>query len=147
MPVKEVKKRKTSESSTPLQEHEEGVETIVDVPREHEIKQIPQEESLLSPELSSPHQSHVQDMPPQRHSPRIKDQTVTEPIAATPLEFVHPGTECKAARIETPQNPSSEGNQCISRKLLLGTPLGANPQPSTSTGRENVKKNSSKGCS
>ena len=56
-----------------------------------------------------------------------------------PLEFVHPGTECKAARIETPQNPSSERNQCISIKLLLGTPLGTNPQPSTSTGGENVK--------
>ena len=56
-----------------------------------------------------------------------------------PLEFVHPGTECKAATIETPQNPSSEQNQCISRKLLLGTPLGANPQQSTSMGGENVK--------
>ena len=78
-------------------------------------------------------------MPPRRRSPRIKDQRVTEPIAATPLEFVHPGTECKAARIETPQNPSSERNQRISRKLLLGTPLGANPQQSTSTGGENVK--------
>ena len=56
-----------------------------------------------------------------------------------PLEFVHPGTERKAVRIETPQNPSSERNQRISRKLLLGTPLGANPQQSTSTGGENVK--------
>ena len=56
-----------------------------------------------------------------------------------PLEFVHPGTERKAARIETPQNPSSEWNQRISRKLLLGTPLGPNPQQSTSTGGENVK--------
>ena len=138
-PVKEVKKHKTGESSTLLQEHEEGVETIVEVPREHEIEEIPQEESLLSPELSTPHRSHVQDMPPRRHSPHVKDQTVTEPIAAMPLEFVHPGTECKAARIETPQNPSSERNQRISRKLFLGTPLGANPQQSTSTGGENVK--------
>ena len=62
-----------------------------------------------------------------------------------PLEFVHPGTERKAARIETPQNPSSERNQRISRKLLLGTPLGANPQQSTSTGGENVKTIPAKG--
>ena len=61
-----------------------------------------------------------------------------------PLEFVHPGTERKAARIETPQNPSSEQNQRISRKLILGTPLGANPQLSTSTG-ENVKTIPAKG--
>ena len=122
-----------------LREHEERVETIVDVPCEHEIKEIPQEESLLSPELSTPHQSRVQDMPPRRHSPCIKDQTVTEPIASMPLEFVHPGSEHTAARIETPQNPSSERNQRISRKLLLGTPLGANPQQSTSTGGENMK--------
>ena len=117
----------------------------MDVSCEHEIEEIPQDESLLSPELSTPHQSHVQDTPPRRHSPHVKDQTVTEPIAATPLEFVHPGTECKAARIETPQNPSSEWNQCISRKLLLGTPLGANPQQSTSTGGENVKTIPAKG--
>ena len=66
-----------------------------------------------------------------------------------PLEFVHPRTECKAVRIETPQNPSSEWNQHISRKLLLGTPLGANPQPSTSTGGErgkNVKTIPAKGA-
>ena len=138
-PVKEAKKRKTGESSMPLQEHEERVETIVDVPCEHEIEEIPQEESLLSPELTTPHQSRVQDTPPRRRSPCIKDQTVTEPIAAMPLEFVHPGSERTAVRIETPQNPSSERNQCISRKLLLGTPLGANPQQSTSTGGENVK--------
>ena len=143
--VKEVKKRKTGESSTPLPEHDESVETIVDVPREHEIEQIPQEESLLAPKLSTPHQSRVQDTPPRRRSPRIKDQTVTEPIPATPLEFVHPGTERKAVRIETPQNPSSERNQRISRKLILGTPLGANPQPSTSTGGENVKTIPAKG--
>ena len=42
-PVKESKKRKTGESSMPLQEHEERVETIVDVPCEHEIEEIPQE--------------------------------------------------------------------------------------------------------
>ena len=85
-------------------------------------------------------------MPPQRRSPRIKDQTVTEPIAATPLEFVHPGTERMALRIETPQNPSSEWNQCISRIVLVGTPLGANPQQSTSTGGENVKTIPAKGA-
>ena len=137
-PVKEAKKRKTGESSMLLQEHEERVETIVDVPRE--MEQIPQDESLLSPELTTPHQSHVQDTPPQRRSPRVRDQSVTEPIPATPLEFVHPGTERKAAKIETPQNPSSERNPLISRKLVLGTPLGANPQQSTSTGVENIKK-------
>ena len=71
-PVKEVKKRKTGESSMPLQEHKERVETIVDVPHEHEIEEIPQEESLLPPELSTPHQSHVQDTPPQKCSQRIK---------------------------------------------------------------------------
>ena len=71
---------------------------------------FPQEESLLSPELTTPHQSRVQDTPPRRRSPRIKDQTVTEPIPAMPLEFVHPGIENTAARIETPQNPSSERN-------------------------------------
>ena len=130
----------------PLREHEECVETIVNVPREHEIEEIPQEESLLSPELSTPHQSHVQDTPPQRCSLRIKDQTVTEPIAAKPLEFVHPGSECMAARIETSQTPSSERNQRISRKLLLGTPLGTNPQQSTSTGGENVKTFPAKGA-
>ena len=130
----------------PLREHEERVETIVDVPREHEMEQIPQEESLLSPELTTPHQSRVQDMPPRRHSPRIKNQTVTEPIPSTPLEFVHPGIENMAARIETPQNPSSERNQRISRKLVLGTPLGANPQQSTSTGGENVKTIPGKGA-
>ena len=138
-PLKEAKKRKTGESSMPLREHEEHVETIVDVPREHEMEQIPQEESLLSPELTTPYQSRVQDTPPRRRSPCIKDQTVTEPIPATPLEFVHPGIENMAARIETPQNPSSEWNQLISRKLILGTPLGANPQQLTSTGGENVK--------
>ena len=83
-------------------------------------------------------------MPPGRRTPCIKDQTVTEPIPAMSLEFVHPGTERKAARIETPQNPSSERNQRISRKLILGTPLGANPQPLTSTG-ENVKTIPAKG--
>ena len=93
-----------------LREHKERVETIVDVPREHEMEQIPQEESLLSPELTTPHQSHVH------------------------------------ARIETPQNPSSERNQFISRKLVLGTPLGANPQQSTSTGGENVKTIPGKGA-
>ena len=103
------------------------------------MEQIPQEESLLSPELTTPHQSCVQDTPPRRRSPCIKDQTITEPIPATPLEFVHPGIENTAARIETPQNPSSEQNPLISRKLILGTPLGANPQQSTSTGGENVK--------
>ena len=138
-PLKEAKKRKTGESSMPLQEHEECVETIVDVPREHEMEQIPQEESLLSPELTTPHQSRVQDTPPRRRSPRVRDQSITEPIPATPLEFVHPGTEHKAAKIETPQNPSSERNPLISRKLVLGTPLGANPQQSTSTGGENIK--------
>ena len=111
------------------------------------MEQIPQEESLLSPELTTPHQSCVQDMPPQRHSPRIKNQTVTEPIPTMPLEFVHPGIEHMAARIETPQNPSSEQNQRISRKLVLGTPLGANPQQSTSTGGENVKTIPGKGAS
>ena len=85
-------------------------------------------------------------MPPRRCSPRIKNQTVTEPIPATPLEFVHPGIEHTAARIETPQNPSSERNQHISRKLVLGTPLGANPQQSTSTGGENVKTIPGKGA-
>ena len=74
-PLKEAKKRKTGESSMPLREHEECVETIVDVPREHEMEQIPQEESLLSPELTTPHQSRVQDTPPRTHSPRIKDQS------------------------------------------------------------------------
>ena len=49
-------------------------------------------------------------------------------------------------RIETPQNPSSERNQLISRKLVLGTPLGANPQQSTSTGGENVKTIPGKGA-
>ena len=130
----------------PLREHKERVETIVDVPHEHEMEQIPQEQSLLSPELTTPHQSRVQDMPPRRCSPCIKDQTVTEPIPATPLEFVHPGIENTAARIETPQNPSSERNQRISRKLILGTPLGANPQQSTSTGGENVKTIPGKGA-
>ena len=134
----------------PLQEHEERVETIVDVPREMEQipqdQQIPQDESLLSPELTTPHQSCVQDTPPQRRSPRVRDQSVTEPIPATPLEFVHPGTERKAAKIETPQNPSSEQNPLISRKLVLGTPLGANPQQSTSTGVENIKKIPGKGA-
>ena len=57
-----------------------------------------------------------------------------------PLEFVHPGIENTAVRIETPQNPSSEQNLLISRKLILGTPLGKNPQQSTSTGGENIKK-------
>ena len=145
-PLKEAKKRKTGESSMPLREHEERVETIVDVPCEHEMEQIPQEESLLSPELTTPHQSRVQDTPPRRRSPRIKNQTVTEPIPATPLEFVHPGIENTAARIETPQNPSSERNPLISRKLVLGTPLGANPQQSTSTGGENVKTIPGKGA-
>ena len=145
-PLKEAKKRKTGESSMPLREHEERVETIVDVPREHEMEQIPQEESLLSPELTTPHQSCVQDTPPRRHSPRIKNQTITEPIPATPLEFVHPGIENMAARIETPQNPSSEWIQRISRKLILGTPLGTNPQQSTSTGGENVKTIPGKGA-
>ena len=56
-----------------------------------------------------------------------------------PLEFVHPGMENTAARIETPQNPSSEWNPLISRKLILTTPFGANPQQSTSTGGENIK--------
>ena len=98
-----------------------------DVPHEHEIEQNPQKESLLCPELTTPHQSRVQDTPTRRHSPRIKDQTVTEPIPGTPLEFVHPGIENTAARIETPQNPSSERNLLISRKLVLGTPLGTNP--------------------
>ena len=56
-----------------------------------------------------------------------------------PLEFVHPGIENTAVRIETPQNPSSERNPLISRKLILTTPLGANPQQSTSTGGENIK--------
>ena len=145
-PLKEAKKHKTSESSMPLREHKERVETIVDVPREHEMEQIPQEESLLSPELTTPHQSRVQDTPPRRHSPRIKNQTVTGPIPATPLEFVHPGIENTAVRIETPQNPSSERNQRISRKLVLGTPLGANPQQSTSMGGENVKTIPGKGA-
>ena len=63
-PLKEAKKRKTGESSMPLREHEERVETIVDVPREHEMEQIPQDESLLSPELTTPYQSRVQDTPP-----------------------------------------------------------------------------------
>ena len=144
-PLKEAKKCKTGESSMPLQEHEERVETIVNVPREHEMEQIPQDESLLSPELTTPHESRVQDTPPRRRSPRVRDQSVTEPIPATPLEFVHPGTECKAAKIETPQNPSSERNPLISRKLVLGTPLGANPQQSTSTGGENIKKIPGKG--
>ena len=130
----------------PLREHKECVETIVDVPREHEMEQIPQEESLLSPELTTPHQSHVQDTPPRRRSPHVRDQTITEPIPATPLEFVHPGIENMAARIETPQNPSSERNPLISRKLVLGTPLGANPQQSTFTGGENIKKIPGKGA-
>ena len=47
--------------------------------------------------------------------------------------------ENTAARIETPQNPSSERNPLISRKLVLTTPFGANPQQSTSTGGENIK--------
>ena len=110
------------------------------------MEQIPQEESLLSPELTTPHQSCVQDTPPRRRSPRIKNQIVTEPIPATPLEFVHPGIENTAARIETPQNPSSERNQRISRKLVLGTPLGTNPQQSTSMGGENVKTIPAKGA-
>ena len=92
-PLKEAKKRKTGESSMPLREHEERVETIVDVPREDEMEQIPQDKSLLSPQLTTPYQSCVQDTPPRRHSPCIKDQTVTEQIPATPLEFVHPGIE------------------------------------------------------
>ena len=110
------------------------------------MEQIPQEESLLSPELTTPHQSHVQETPPRTCSPHIKDQTVTEPIPAMPLEFVHPGIENTAARIETPQNSSSEQNPLISRKLVLGTPLGANPQQSTSTGGENVKTIPGKGA-
>ena len=138
-PHKGAKKHKTGESSMPLREHKERVETIVDVPREHEMEQIPQDKSLLSPELTTPYQSRVQDTPPRRHSPCIKDQTVTEPIPAMPLEFVHPGMENTAARIETPQNPSSERNPLISRKLVLTTPFGANPQQSTSTGGENIK--------
>ena len=146
LPLKEAKKHKTGESSMPLRKHEERVETIVDVPREHEMEQIPQEESLLSPELTTPHQSRVQDTPPRRCSPRIKNQTVTEPIPATPLEFVHPGIEHTAARIETPQNPSSEWNQHISRKLLLGTPLGANPQVNI-YGRRECENSSREGCS
>ena len=145
-PIKESKKHKTDESSMPLREHEERVETIVNVPCEHEIEEIPQEESLLSPELSTPHQSRVQDTPPRRRSPRIKDQTVTQQIPSTLLEFVCPGSEHTAVRIETPQNTSSERNQHISRKLLLGTPLAANPQHSTSTGGENVKTIPAKGA-
>ena len=47
--------------------------------------------------------------------------------------------ENTAARIETPQNPSSEWNPLISRKLILTTPFGANPKQSTSTGGENIK--------
>ena len=101
---------------------------------------------FFSPELSTPHQSCVQDTPPRRRSPRIKDQTVTEPIPSMPLEFVHPGSEHTAVRIETPQNPSSERNKHISRKLLLGTPLAANPQHSTSMGGENVKTIPAKGA-
>ena len=139
-PLKEAKKRKTGESSMPLREHKERVETIVDVPSEHVMEQIPQEESLLSPELTTPHQSRVQDTPPRRRNPHVRDQSVTEPIPATPLEFVHPGIENTTARIETPQNPSSEQNPLILRKLVLGTPLGANPKQSTSTGGENIKK-------
>ena len=59
---------------------------------------------LLSPELSTPHQSRVQDTPQQRCSPHIKDQTVTQQIPSMPLEFVHPGSEHTVARKETPQN-------------------------------------------
>ena len=110
------------------------------------MEQIPQDESLLSPELTTPHESRVQDTPPRRHSPHVRDQSVTEPIPAMPLEFVHPGTERKAVKIETPQNPSSERNPLISRKLVLGTPLGTNPQQSTSTGGENIKKIPGKGA-
>ena len=142
-PLKQSKKRKTGESSMPLQEHEERVETIVYVPREHEMEEIAQDESLLSPELTTP---HVQNIPPRRRSPRVRDQSITEPIPATPLEFAHRGTERKGAKIKTPQNPSSERNPLISRKLVLSTPLGANPQQSTSTGGENIKKIPGKGA-
>ena len=110
------------------------------------MEQIPQDESLLSPEFTTPHQSRVQDTPPRRRSPRIKNQTVTQPIPSMPLEFVHPGIEHTAARIETPQNPSIEWNQRISRKLVLGTPLDTNPQQSTSMGGDNVKTIPAKGA-
>ena len=135
--VEKVKRRKTGESSILLHNEDEPVERIVDVPREHEIEQIPEQEAPVDPQLVTPEQSCLQDTPPDtppRRSPHIKHQEVTQQIAPTPLAFVHPGTVRQAARTETPQNPSTKWNQRISRKLNLGTPSGTNPQPSTLTG-------------
>ena len=140
--VEEVKRRKTGESSIPLHEEDEPVERIVDVPREHEIEQIPEQEAPVDPQLVTPEQSCLQDTPPDtplRRSPHIKHQEVSQQIAPTPISFVHSGTVCQAARTETPQNPSTKQNQHISRKLNLRTPSGTNPQPSTSTGGDNPK--------
>ena len=62
-----------------------------------------------------------------------------------PLQSIHHGTQCKAARIETPQNPSTQRNQGIPRKLILCTPRGPTLQPSTSTGGTNPKTVPAKG--
>ena len=51
----------------------------------------------------------------------------------------------KAARIETPQNPSTQRNPGIARKLILRTAGGPTPQPSTSTGGTHAKKFPAKG--
>ena len=72
-----------------------------------------------------------------RRSPRINQEEVTEEIAAMPLQSVHHGMQCKACRIETPHNLSTQQNPGITRKLILPNPQGPTPQvpqPSTSTG-------------
>ena len=124
-----------------MEEKDEPVEKIVDVPREHEIEEIHEEEAPLDPQLCSPQQSRLQDTPPDtppRRSPRIKNQQVTQQNPPMPLEQ-DAGTQCKAVRLETPHNPSTERNKGISRKLILHTPSGRNPQPSTLTGGNNPK--------
>ena len=84
-------------------------------------------------------------MPRPRHSPCINKEEVTEEIAAMPLQSIHHGMQHKAARIETPQNPSIQRNQGIARKLILCTPRGPTPQPSTLTGGTIPKTVSGKG--
>ena len=130
-------KRKHADS---VEDEDESVEKIVEVPSEYQVEEIAEEEAPVDPELFTPQPSHVQDtLPRPRHSPRKNKPEVTEEIPPTPLQFSDPGTQGKAARIETPQNPSTKQNQQISRQLILHSPLGPNPQPSTSTGTSDPK--------
>ena len=126
------------ESSTLFQEEEEPVD--VDVAHQYEIGHITEQQGPEDPELFNPDHSHVQDTPPRpRRSPHINKEEVTQEIAATPVQSIHHGTQRKAARVETPQNPSTLQNQGIARKLMLRTPTGPTPQPSTLTGGTNTK--------